>query len=268
MTTDGTTVPSTQSDNRVLYSILILAVYAVGQFGSDWLQPLYAPLLADLPSYLRAVIYSATYFGLVPLLGTLLIFGRRGYFARLGLTASATTGFGYAFLMTLPMLLGYAWLSEFTLNIEWGRDFWFGTVAAPLFEEIFFRAFLFGLLYRYGGWGLWPATLLDGFVFGIVHIGQGDSFGEAAGVFAVTAAGAVGFSVLYKEWDWNLWLVIFLHALMNFYWMAFDVADNAAGGTWANVFRGLTVALAIGLTVWRKRAERKALVTADAGALS
>ena len=259
MHTNANTIDT--SDNRVLYSILILAFYVIGQFGSKWLAPIYAPYLAGLPGYLRAVIYSATYFGLVPLVGTLLIFGRRDYFARLGLTASTTKGFGYAFLFTLPMLLGYAWMSDFTLHIEWGRDFWFGSIAAPLFEEIFFRAFLFGLLYRYGGWGLWPATLLDGFVFGIIHIGQGDTFGVAAGVFAVTAAGAVGFSILYKEWGWNLWLVIFLHALMNFYWMAFDVADNAAGGMWANVFRGLTVAVAVGLTVRRIRANKHKVAT-------
>ena len=232
----STTSPA---DKKVVYSILIIAFYLFGQFGGKYLYPLYAPLLSDLPAALRNVLWQATYFGIVPIVGAQFIFGKRGWTERLGLsTVGFYQGFGTAFLMTLPMLLGYAWLAGGQLNIDWGMDFWFGTIAAPFFEEVFFRAFLFGLLCKFGGWKLVPATLLDGLVFGAVHIGQGQSVELAAGVFAVTAAGAIGFSILYKEWGWNLWVVIFLHALMNFYWMAFDVSDNAAGGMWANVFRG------------------------------
>lgn len=247
-------------ETRTVYTILILAFYLLGQFGGKFLYPYYGHWLADLPAAARSVSWSATYFGLVPLVGALLIFGTTGFWERMGLASGSWRGLWVAFMMTLPMLLGYAWVADFTFHIDWGRDFFFGTLAAPFFEEFFFRAFLFGLLYRYAGWGLWPATLLDGLVFGAIHISQGDSFGLAAGVFAVTAAGAVGFSILYKEWGWNLWLVIFLHALMNFYWMAFDMADNAAGGVWANVFRGLTIFVAVVWTVYRQRQRARSQV--------
>lgn len=247
-------------DARITYTILILAFYLLGQLGGKFLYPYYSHLLADLPLALRTTSWSATYFGLVPVIGTVLIFGSKDFWARMGMAKGFWQGLGAAFIMTLPMLIGYAWVADFAINIDWGRDFLFGTIAAPFFEELFFRAFLFGLLYRYAGWGLWPVTLLDGLVFGLIHLGQGDSFGAAGAVFAVTAAGAVGFSILYKEWGWNLWLVIFLHALMNFYWMAFDVAQNAAGGMWANVFRMATIAIAFGWTFYRVRQQGRQIL--------
>lgn len=247
-------------DNRIIYSILILAFYLFGQFGGKLLYPYYSHLLTDLSPAVRSVIWSATYFGLVPLIGAVLILGRTGFKQLMGLNGGFSRGLGVAFVATLPMLVGYAWVSDLTINIEWGRDFLFGSLAAPFFEEFFFRAFLFGLLYRVAGWGLWPATLLDGLLFGAIHLSQGDTVGSAAAVFAVTGLGAVGFSVIYKEWGWNLWLVIFLHAFMNFYWMAFDIAGNAAGGFWANVFRVTTVAIIIGWTIHESKKRKAATV--------
>jgi membrane protease YdiL (CAAX protease family) len=245
-------------DTRIIYTVLILAFYFLGQFGGRYIYPYYNGLLADLAPAVRSTIWSATYFGIVPIVGALLIFGTKGFWGRMGLAKGFWEGLGIAFVMTLPMLIGYAWIADFTVSIQWGRDFLFGSVAAPFFEELFFRAFLFGLLYRYAGWGLWSATLLDGLVFGLIHIGQGDSLGSASAVFAVTAAGAVGFSIIYKEWEWNLWLVIFLHAFMNFHWMAFDMAENAAGGFWANVFRMATVVVAIVWTVLHAKKLKRA----------
>lgn len=35
---------------------------------------------------------------------------------------------------------------------------------------------------------------------------------------------------------------------MNFYWGGFDMADNAAGGLWANVFRIMTIAFTVIVT--------------------
>ncbi|PHI19990.1 CPBP family intramembrane metalloprotease [Lewinellaceae bacterium SD302] len=246
-----------QPTNYVIYSILILAFYLFGQFAGRQLYPYYGFLLTDLDPALRSFIWSATYNGIVPLVGTILIFGRKGLGERLGLNHGFWKGLVIAFIMTLPMLIGYAWIADFTVNIDLRNDFLFGTLTAPFFEEFFFRAFLFGLLYRYAGWGLWPATLLDGLLFGAIHISQGHDVVSAVSVFAVTGLGAVGFSIIYKEWEWNLWLVIFLHAFMNFHWMAFDMAENAAGGLWANVFRVMTILVAIGWTVLETRKRKE-----------
>lgn len=236
------------TNNKIILSVIILATYFVGQFGSGWCSPFYNHLLTDLSPVARSVIWNVLYFGLIPLLGTALLFGGRLQLSLFGLDKGFGRGLGMAFLITLPMLVGYAVCSGFTVNLS-ANDFYFGTLSAPFFEEFFFRAFLFGLLYRYAGWGMLPATLLDAFVFGIIHVSQGDDFASSASVFAVTAAGAAWFSWLYKEWEWNLWLVVFLHALMNCYWMLFDMADNAAGGLWANVFRVMTIVISVIWTI-------------------
>lgn len=66
--------------------------------------------------------------------------------------------------------------------------------------------------------------------------------------------GAVLFAWLYIEWDENLWVPIFLHALMNLSWHLFEMDETALGGILPNVFRGLTIALAIIFTiVYKKR---------------
>ena len=41
--------------------------------------------------------------------------------------------------------------------------------------------------------------------------------------------------------------------MMNFYWLIFDVDTNAPGGTYADVFRFLTIFLAIFGTIIYKR---------------
>jgi len=235
--------------NKIILSIIILSTYLVGQFGAGLFSPYYNHLLADLSPVSRSVIWNVLYFGLVPLLGAGVIFGFRPLPAVLGLSKGFGKGLWMALVLTLPMFIGYAFCSNFTMSIS-ANNFFFGSLSAPFFEELFFRAFLFGLLYRHAGWGMWPATILDAFVFGIIHISQGDDFTTSASVFAATAAGAAWFSWLYKEWEWNLWLVVFLHAFMNFSWMLFDMADNAAGGLWANVFRITTIVMSV---VWTKR---------------
>ena len=159
------TESTSNRDIRVVYAILILAFYLLGQFGGKYLYPYYSHLLADLPRAVQSSLWSATYFGFVPMVGALLIFGYKGFWERMGMAKGFWQGLKVAFVMTLPMLLGYAWMADFTINIEWGRDFLYGSVAAPFFEEVFFRAFLFGLLYRYAGWGFgrppyWMALFL------------------------------------------------------------------------------------------------------------
>jgi len=80
-----------------------------------------------------------------------------------------------------------------------------------------------------------------------------------AGVFAVTFLGAAFFAWFYAEWDFNLWVPIFLHTFMNLAWTLFTVSENAAGGLAANIFRDLTIAAAIAGTILYKRREGLAL---------
>lgn len=234
------------TQNKVLLSAVILAVYFFCSYGWDIKAYFLPDLFAD-DYYLRNTSVQITFFLIVPVLATALLFGWKKLPEELGISRGFVRGLGFAFLATLPMAVGYAVVSGFSWEIS-TPSFLYGCVQAGFTEEILFRAFLFGLLFRKCGWGLVPATLVDGLVFGTIHIYQGDTAMEAAMVFLVTGAGAMWFSWLFKEWNWNLWVVVFLHFFMNFYWTGFEMADNAAGGLWANVFRVMTIAFTVIVT--------------------
>lgn len=234
------------TDNKILLSVFLLAVYFFCSYGWDIRAHFLPDLFAD-NSYLRSTAVQITFYLIIPVVVMWRLYGGKNLLTELGMRKGFSSGLLFAFIATLPMAIGYGIIAGFDWSMSF-NSFMYGAVQAPLAEEIIFRAFLFGLLYRKAGWGLWPATLFDGIVFGAIHVYQGDTPMEAAMVFLASGAGAVWFSWLFKEWNWNLWVPIFLHAFMNFWWGGFDMADNAAGGLWANVFRVLTIAFTVYVT--------------------
>ena len=133
-----------------------------------------------------------------------------------------------------------------------GLSHGFGT--GLLFEELVYRGFVFGQLFRYARWGFLPAALLAALAFGSLHLYQGHDPVSALTAFGVTALGSIFFSWLYVEWNYNLWSVIWLHTLMNLPWIVFRVSTSGAvGDIGANALRLCTIILAIGLTVAYKR---------------
>jgi membrane protease YdiL (CAAX protease family) len=80
-------------------------------------------------------------------------------------------------------------------------------VSAPICEEIFFRGFLYRILR--GRMGLWPALVIDGALFGAVHLTSG-------GPLAVALIAPLGFLLcLVYERSGSLWPCIALHAANN-----------------------------------------------------
>ena len=80
-------------------------------------------------------------------------------------------------------------------------------VVAPIFEEIFFRGFLYRILR--GRLGLWPALVIGGSLFGAVHATSG-------GPLAVALIAPLGFLLcLIYERSGSLYPCIALHALNN-----------------------------------------------------
>ena len=76
----------------------------------------------------------------------------------------------------------------------------------------------------------------------------------------ITFSGAVFFAWLYVEWNYNLWVPILTHTLMNLSWSLFEVDNSALGGVKANIFRGLTILMAITITVLYKRKKNRNLI--------
>ena len=187
-------------------------------------------------------------FGIPLFIGTIFIGGRTNFFEALGLSKSITEGFLYALLFTLPMFVGYAIVFQFNQELTVNRVL-ISAVSAGFFEELYFRAFLFGMIFRYTRLGFFPSVILGALIFGSVHLYQSQDVGTLIGILITTSMGAVFFAWLYSEWKFNLWIPIFLHLFMNLAWMMFDVSENAFGNTWANVFRYSTIAFAVIFTI-------------------
>ena len=129
------------------------------------------------------------------------------------------------------------------------------------FEELLFRGFFFGILYRYCKWNFVAAALVAAVIFMLGHAYQATDTLSLVLVFGVTALGSVLFSWLYKEWNFNLWVPIALHIGMDFVWslMPIDGVENSVGNIAANVGRIITIVAAIVITiVYKKRLTIKA----------
>lgn len=197
-------------------------------------------------------------FGWPLFLAVILIHGGDKCRDSLGLNRSFPKGMLFALACTLPMLIGYGIVFdrvEVQLN-----SILIQVVAAAFFEELYFRGFLFGQVYRYTKLGFIPSVALGAILFAFVHIYQSSDIGTLIGIVSTTFLGAVLFSWVFSEWNFNIWVPIGLHAFMNLFWMLFDVSDNAFGNLYGNIFRIISLILIISFTVVYKIRKKIPLV--------
>lgn len=199
-------------------------------------------------SYVVRAVYTYGWW-LIPVIGiTGLMFGFRNLFSNLGLSRGFFIGVGFAVITVFPMFAGSALLGEFSGNIVWA-ELLRKTILAAFMEEILFRGFVFGLLFNKLKWGFIPASLPGAVIFSVAHLYQGSGFAESTGIFLVTFIGSLWFAWLYTEWNNNLWVPIWLHALMNLSWALFYPVHTALGDMGSNVFRMITIVLTVIITV-------------------
>ncbi len=201
----------------------------------------------------RFLSYLLTYLliGIPIVIATYMVDRTQNTFKSWGMGKSILKGVGVAFLFALPMLLGgYLF---FPVNDDISvRNLLVKTLFAGLFEETFFRGFLFGMIFRYTKVGFIPAVVLGAIVFATGHLYQSSEREVQLGIFLVTFIGSGFFAWLLVEWEHNLWVIIFLHAFMNLAWVAFSMSEHAMGNVNANMLRALTIALAvIGTIIYR-----------------
>ncbi len=233
--------------SRIFLAFTVILTVFLVHFFNDTINLLLGINADTINFYDGVFIQIAKY--LLPTLAVLLIFHKpKLLIDELGLKNGFLIGFKFGFLITLPMLIGYAIMGKY--NNE-----------NPLFEnilrafkdgfreEIFFRAFLFGQLFRYVKLGFLPAVAINGLIFGVLHIYQAENIAESIEIFLITFAGAIWFAWLFIEWKENLWIAIFLHFFMNFYWHIFSTENSALGGIWLNIPRIVTIALSIYFTI-------------------
>lgn len=240
--------------NKSLKILVITVVTFTGYFVLDDL------FFYDLRSWLNGIInqlgvshiivYAIS--GIPLVLGVIYMHKLSNVFDSFGLNRSFSQGLIFGLICTLPMLIGYAIF--FDLNMELTLNtFLISGISAAFFEELFFRGFLYGQLYRYTKLGFLPSVIIGALLFAFIHLYQSDDFSTLVGIFLVTFLGAILFAWVYSEWNHNIWVPISIHFFMNFFWMLFSAGDNALGGLYANIFRVITILLIIGVTVIYKK---------------
>ena len=211
--------------------------YAIDKGWANW--------LPDHPFWWNLTWFSIR---LVPLAIVGVVLCGKKFLFNLGLATDVFKGLGAALLFTLPLFVGLAFVSDFNseISVYKIRD---RCIQPGFYEEVLCRSFLLGLLIRRFKWGFVPAALICALFFGAWHLYQGHNFMSSLAAFGITAMGAVWFGWLYTEWRFNAWINIGLHTFMNLSWLMFSVQGGAAGSLWANIFRMITVAISIWVTV-------------------
>jgi membrane protease YdiL (CAAX protease family) len=239
------TEPGPMNKKQIIRSVIVVFTFLVAIYGNRIITGYFNISIESI--YLR-VAYFYAWWVLPTILVTGLLYGFGNIFKTLGLQKGFFTGLVFALITVSPMLIS----SAVTGQIDENPDVFLllrSTLFAGFAEELFYRGFLFGILFRKLGWGFIPASVIGALFFGLAHIYQGTSLPETAGIFLITAIGAAWFAWLYVEWDNNLWVPVFLHILMNLSWTLFDISTNALGGWYSNLFRAITIALTIIITL-------------------
>lgn len=229
----------------IINSVIIVLVFTIAYFGKNVLHS-FIPM--PFSNFFLILSYSYFWWIFPTLLVLGLLYGFKNVLINLGLNKGFQIGFVFSFITVLPMFISSAVIGNFDNELDF-KSFFQTTVCAGFFEEYLFRGFLFGILFRKLKWGFIPASILGALIFGLGHIYQGSTPIETLGVFAITSVGAIWFAWLYIEWNANLWVPIFLHTFMNVSWLLFDVSNNALGGIYTNLFRAITIALTIIITI-------------------
>jgi len=178
--------------------------------------------------------------------------GLRRALEELGLRGSFCRAATFSFVAGLPMLLAF-WLSSPLNHQMTVLSVAVGCFLGPFAEEVLFRGYVFGQLYRRARWGFWFSAIVPSALFALGHAYQSRDFLELLGILAVTGTGGLFGCWLYLRWNGSLWFVFCLHALMNLWWEIFGVAETALGGWIANAARLATIALAILFTIYKDR---------------
>lgn len=242
---------SNRHDIKVI--LLVIASYFIFQYLLD-------NSFSSIRSLIKSIIDNHVISGIITymiviiplIIATLIIHKGKDFWTSLGLNTSIAQGLMISFIGTLPMLIGFAIVFDINPNLSLNKIIW-GAVVAAFFEELIYRGFFFGQLFRYTRLGFISTILLVSILFALQHLYQSQDFATLLGIFVTTLLGSVLFGWLFIEWNLNLWVPIFLHFFMNAYWITFAASSNALGNTTANICRIASIILIIALTIIYKK---------------
>lgn len=182
-------------------------------------------------------------------LTALYLFREQHWLDVLGLrTSRQDKYFLFAVLCCIPMILGYAYLSP-ALNLSIA-SLMTGSVYPALFEEVIFRAILFGLLFRVCKWGFIPAAIISSAIFGVGHLYQSHDLGSALMLIGFMLVAGSWFAWLYCECGYRIWYPMWMHLIMNAAYGIFNMSGGAMGEASANIFKAITIVLSLVFVHW------------------
>lgn len=235
---------------RIAYSIIASIIIIL-----IWRNIGLATTLLDIPgNSIPGLSIKALLLTLVTLGLTIIVIKPKELFSFLGLSRNILHGLGLALLCVLPLYLVFLFLGDINIELTF-PVFYDKCILTGFKEELVFRAFMFGMLFRYAKTGFFWAVILPALYFGSIHLYQGHDVVSALATFGVTFIGALYFSWMYAEWDFNIWIPAGLHILMNGAWFIFTMegTEIAAGGLISNIARIISIALAVALTFYHHK---------------
>lgn len=240
------------SKNIRFFSIFILGFSAYYFFDDFFFKGIQA--FSKNLSHSKAVAHVTAYLiTLIPLIITLkILLPKRNILDMFSLNKPIFKGFTLAFTGTLPMLIGYLIHFKTVRKIHF-ESLFINTLSSAFFEEIIFRAFLIGILYRFTRLGFLSSALFGSLLFAQVHLYQSQNITELMEIFAITFLGSLFFAWVYFESEYNLWTAIFLHFFMNLYWEIFTVSENVSGNFYGNLYKLFSIVVITVIVIYAKR---------------
>lgn len=166
----------------------------------------------------------------------------------LGLATNPLVGYGFALVVSLPMLIGPAHGFIPALRASAIAS---TVILAPITEEILFRGLLFRQLYHRAGRPLLRAMLVSALAFAFAHLTPTDFRGLSpltplAGQVAMTTVVGLVLAWLVYRWD-SVWPAIGIHTCLNLSWELYG--PGLVGAARPFPLRAASVGLAILLTL-------------------
>ena len=247
-----------KSNQTIKVILLVFLSFATYYFLFINFKPIKVGLDKIIQQGLISYVLTYLIIGIPIFIGTFFIDKTTNILKSLGLSSRILTAIWTSLIFTLPMFIGGLFFFKFNQGIE-VENLIAGTIVAGFIEELYFRGFLFGQLFRNTNFGFIPSILFGALIFAFGHLYQSQNIGELIGIFMITFSGAIFFAWLYVEWSYNLWVPILTHTLMNLSWDLFEIDNSALGDMKANIFRGLTIFTAIIFTILYKRRRNEKL---------